>query len=244
MVVHIFGHPADMDLIMEIARKHDLFVVEDCAEAHGAEYRGRKTGSIGDVSCFSFYANKIITTGEGGMITTDDDEIAERARFLRNLAFDKARTYIHKEIGFNYRMTNIQAAIGLAQLENIKKHIEAKRRIAKTYNELLSKVEGIRIPVEEPWAKSVYWMYAILLEKSFGKERDEAREKLAKFGVETRCLFAPLHSQPCLKFLNDTNSYPISEDLYKRGFYLPSGIGLTREEIEKVVEAIKKIKQL
>ena len=244
MTVHIFGHPCDMDPILAIAKKHDLFTIEDAAEAIGAEYKKKKVGCLGDVGAFSFYGNKIITTGEGGMTVTNNDELAERIRLFKNHWFDKERTYIHKNVGFNYRMTNIQAAIGLAQLENVEKHIKIKRKIAQNYNRLLKEVDGIRTPIEEKWAKNVFWMYAILIQNSFGKQRDFLRKELEKLGIDTRLLFAPMNSQPCFKFLNDNNHYPVTEDLYKGGFYLPSGLRLSEEEIRYVTDSIKTIKSM
>ncbi len=244
MPVHIFGHPCDMDPILDIAKEHDLFVIEDAAEAIGAEYKGKIVGCLGDVGAFSFYGNKNITTGEGGMTVTNNDELAELMKSFKNHWFDKERTYVHKKVGFNYRMTNIQAAIGLAQLENVNKHVELKRKMGQTYNKLLENVTGVRIPIEEKWAKNVYWMYSILLQNSFGKTRDFVRAELEKMGVDTRLLFFPMNSQPCYKFLNDTDSYPVSEELYKTGFYLPSGLTLKNEDIEFVVDCLQKIKSL
>jgi len=244
MPVHLFGHPCDMDPIMKTAEKHGLRVIEDAAEAHGAEYRGKRVGSVGDVGCFSFYANKIVTTGEGGMLVTNNEAVAERARSLKNLMFDKERTFIHSEAGFNYRMTNIQAAIGLAQFERIEETIEAKRRNARLYNSLLADVQGITAPKEMSWAKNVYWMYAVLVEDGFGASRDNLRKGLESRGIETRLLFAPAHMQP---FLSDpglsAKDYPVAEMLYKKGLYLPSAASLTRDEIEEVCNAIKDIQK-
>ena len=246
MPVHIYGHPCDMDPMMKIAREHDLYVVEDAAEAHGAEYKGKKAGGIGDVGCFSFYANKIITTGEGGMVVTNDEEIAERAKSLRNLCFSKERRiYLHSEVGYNYRMTNIQAAIGLAQFEKIDELAEMRRRNAHLYNEYLKDVEGITLPTEKEWAKNVYWMYSILIEDEFGASRDELMNKLEKKGIETRTFFIPMHVQPV--FLNmglfKGESYPVAEDLARTGMYLPSSSGLMEEEIKFICDAIKEIKR-
>lgn len=242
MPVHIYGHPCDMDPIMKIAREHDLYVVEDAAEAHGAEYKGKKTGGFGDIGCFSFYANKIITTGEGGMIVTDDEEFAERAKSLRNLCFPKEkRIYLHSEIGYNYRMTNIQAAIGLAQLERIDKLVEMRRRNARLYNECLKNVEGIKLPPEKEWAKNVYWMYSILIEPEFRMSRDKLIEELAKRGIETRTFFIPMHEQPVFrkKGLFEGESYPVAEELSRKGMHLPSGSGLREKEMQLVCNTIK-----
>ena len=240
MPVHIYGHPCDMDPIMDIARKHRLHVIEDAAEAHGAEYKGKKTGSIGDVNCFSFYANKIITTGEGGMIVTNDDNIADRARRLKDQAFSKERRFLHTETGFNYRMTNIQAAIGLAQLENIERLVEARRKNAALYNKLLKGIPGVTLPMEKKWAKNVYWMYSIVIEDEFGMSRDELMAFLKQKGVDTRTFFIPMHVQPAFRNMElfEGERYPVSEMLGERGLYLPSGSGLTAEQIQTVCEAV------
>ena len=239
MPVHMFGHPCDMDAITAVAAENDLYVVEDAAEAHGAEYKGKRAGSLGDVACFSFYANKIITTGEGGMVLTNSSEIAEKARLLKNLSFDRKRTFIHQHLGFNYRMTNIQAAIGIAQLGRIGRMIEAKRRNAMIYNDALSDVSWVRTPVEKDYAKSVYWMYPILVDEP-GK-RDGLRKHLEKNGIETRLLFAPMHRQPALQGLVETSgSYPVSEDLYARGLYLPSSTRLEERQIRFIADMIRK----
>jgi len=244
--VHIYGHPCDMDPIMKIATEHDLCVVEDAAEVHGAEYRGKKTGGIGDVGCFSFYANKIITTGEGGMITTNNEEIAERARSLKDLAFSKERRFLHTDVGFNYRMTNIQAAIGLAQLERIGELVERRRRNAYLYDNLLKDVEGITLPIERAWAKNVYWMYSILVEDEFGVGRDELMDILMEKGIETRPFFIPTHQQAAFENMGlfEGEKYPIAEEISKKGMYLPSGSGLKGKEIEHICELIKEIEKL
>lgn len=242
MPVHIYGHPCDMDPIIELAEEHELYVVEDAAEAHGAEYKGKKAGGIGDVGCFSFYANKIITTGEGGMIVTNDEEIAERAQSLKNLCFPKEkRIYFHVEVGYNYRMTNIQAAIGLAQFERIDELVEMRRRNAYFYNKYLKDVTGIRLPVEKEWAKNVYWMYSILIEDDFGISREELMSELEKKGIETRTFFVPMHEQPVFQNMGLFNgeSYPVAEELSKKGMYLPSGSGLKEEEIKYICETIR-----
>lgn len=245
MPVHIYGHPCDMEPILKIAKKHNLYLVEDAAEAHGAEYKRRKVGGIGDVGCFSFYANKIITTGEGGMLVTDKGDVAERARRLKDQAYHPHKRFLHSEIGFNYRMTNIQAAIGLAQLEKIEELVEKRRKNARLYNELLRDVEGIRLPSEKNWAKNVYWMYCILVEDSFGINRDELQLKLRQEGVETRPFFIPMHQQPAFQksglFLGE--SYPVSEEISQKGMYLPSASGLTPQQIEQVCTAIKKLRK-
>lgn len=242
--VHIYGHPCDMDPIMEIGRKYKLWVIEDAAEAHGAEYKGKKVGSMGHVNCFSFYANKIITTGEGGMVVTDDEKIAQKARSLKDLAFSRERRFLHTDLGFNYRMTNIQAAIGLAQFERIDRLVEMRRRNAYLYNGYLRNVEGLRLPVEKEWAKNVYWMYAVLVEPEFGMSRDELMNKLREQGIETRTFFIPMHQQPVFAEIGlfKGENYPVAEELSQKGMYLPSGSGLSQEEIEYICHSIKKVR--
>jgi perosamine synthetase len=239
MPVHLFGHPVDMDRLMEIAREHDLVVIEDCAESHGATVRGRMTGSFGELSCFSFYANKIITTGEGGMVMTDDDELAERLRLLRNLAFQKPR-FFHEEAGFNFRMTGMQAALGRAQLRKIDHMVDEKRRVAHAYNRLLAEVPGIQTPVERDWARNVYWMYSILVGEDFGVGRDELMAQLHERGIETRTFFCPLNMQPCLQRQRGFREVPspVAEELWRTGLYLPSSISLSDETIAAIVEEI------
>ena len=243
--MHTYGHPVDMDPIIELAHKYNLYIVEDAAEAHGAEYKGKKIGSLSNIGCFSFYANKIITTGEGGMIVTDDEKLAERARLLKNHGFGKER-FLHSDLGFNYRMTNIQAAIGLAQMENINNFVNMRRRNAALYNKYLSKIPGITLPPEEPWAKNVYWMYGILIEPEFGMSMPELREELEKRGIETRAFFIPMHSQPVYKkkdprFPDTKGKYPVSDELSKKGFYLPSASTLKKFQIRYIAKTIRDI---
>jgi perosamine synthetase len=240
LAVHLYGHPCDMSSINDIARRRGLLVVEDGAEAHGAEVNGRKVGSLGTAACFSFYGNKILTTGEGGMVVTDDDRLAERARLLRNQAFEEPR-FVHREFGFNYRMTNVQAAIGLAQTEKADEKVARKREIARIYLELLGNREDVRLPVERPWAKNVYWMFGVLLGDAFRAGRDEVMRRLRVKGVDTRAFFHPLHSQPLYarggpgNFPRTDGDFPVSDELWRRGLYLPSGLGLTRGQQEEVV---------
>ena len=240
--VHIYGHPCDMDPIMEIAGKYNLWVVEDAAEAHGAEYKGRKVGGIGHVSCFSFYANKVITTGEGGMVITNDERIAKKASALKDLAHSKQKRFLHTDIGYNYRMTNIQAAIGLAQFEKIDDLVGRRRSNAYLYNSLLKDIGGIRLPPEKEWAKNVYWMYSILIEDEFGMSQGKLMSKLEQKGIETRSFFIPMHQQPVFQNMRLFNeeSYPVAEELSSRGLYLPSGSGLTEAEIRHIATALHK----
>ena len=236
--VHLFGHPVDMDRLMEIAEAHDLLVIEDCAESHGATVRDRMTGSFGHMACFSFYANKIITTGEGGMVLTSDERLAERLRSLRNLAFGEPR-FLHQEAGFNFRMTGYQAAMGRAQLRKIDEIVERKRELAARYNELLDS-PGIRTPGEADWAKNVYWMYSIVLTDEFPLSRDELMEELKTKEIESRTHFCPMNMQPFLQSQPGFREIdcPVAEGLWSNGMYLPSAITLTDEEISTVADAI------
>lgn len=235
--VHTYGHPCPMDEILNIAEDYDLYVIEDAAEAHGAEYKGKKVGGIGDVGCFSFYANKIITTGEGGMLVTNDEKIASRARNLRDHAFSRERHFWHKRLGFNYRLTNLQAAIGVAQVERIDEFVETKRRNARLYTSSLEGIRGLMLPHEAPWAKNVYWMYALLVDF----DRDELQRKLEEKGIETRTFFIPMHQQPIYKKMGlfQGESYIFADALARKGLYLPSSTKLTEEEIRYVCDAIR-----
>ena len=243
--VHIYGHPCDMNPILDIAGRYGLYVIEDAAEAHGAEYKGTRVGGLGDIGCFSFYANKIITTGEGGMVVTNSEEIAARARSLKDLAYSTKRRFLHIDMGFNYRMTNIQAAIGLAQFERIEEMIGRRRKNAYLYNSLLKDVEGIRLPVEKEWAKNVYWMYSILVEDKFGFDRDEVMSRLNEKGIETRTFFIPMHQQPVFTGMGlfDGEIYPVSEEFSQRGLYLPSGSGLSEEQIGYICRVLKEMRR-
>lgn len=235
MPVHLYGHPCDMDPMMDIAKGYNLYVIEDAAEAHGAEYKGRKVGSFGDISCFSFYGNKIITTGEGGMCLTSAKELAQKMRILRDHGMNPGKRYWYDIVGFNYRMTNMQAAIGVAQLEKIDQLVEMKRKNAYLYNSLLNDAVGIILPPEKEWAKNVYWMYSILVNDNFGTTRDGLIKKLEEKGIETRPLFYPIHIMPHYK----TNKlFPVAEELSRRGISLPSGATLTHTQVRRVVEAI------
>jgi perosamine synthetase len=236
--VHVYGHPVDMDPLLEIARRHGLYVIEDAAEAHGAEYKGRVVGPLGDIGCFSFYGNKIVTTGEGGMLVTNDGQLAERAAMLRDHAMSPERRYWHFEVGYNYRLTNLQAAIGVAQMERVHELIAVKRRNAHYYNSLLREVRGITLPPEAPWAKSVYWMYSILVEDSFAAGRDELAAHLKKRGIDSRPFFHPLHTMP--PYRQDI-SLPVAESLAGKGLNLPSSALLREGDIERIVGAIKEL---
>ncbi|WP_309493593.1 DegT/DnrJ/EryC1/StrS aminotransferase family protein [Candidatus Hecatella orcuttiae] len=246
LVAHIYGHPVDMDPVLKIAKKYGLYVIEDCAEAHGATYKGKKVGSLGDVGCFSFYANKIITTGEGGMLTTNNSEIADKARTLKSLAFGANNKFMHQDIGFNYRMTNIQAAIGCAQLKKIDKIIEKKRHIAHYYTENLKDVLGLQLPVEKSYAKNVYWMYHVVVHsENFGFTRDLLMEKLKDHGIETREAFIPYNLQKIFiqKGWVKGNECPVANYIARNGFYLPSSPLLKEKELKYIVNKIKDIKK-
>jgi perosamine synthetase len=243
MVVHMYGHPCDMTSIMNIAKKHGLRVIEDCAQAHGAEVNGRKAGSFGDAACFSFYGNKILTTGEGGMVLCRDEKLAKKMQLLRNQGFQEPR-FVHEVMGFNYRITNVQAAIGLAQTEMVEEKIEKKTWLGREYNELLADVPDITLPYEEPWAKNVYWMYGILVGENFGPKKDELMQLLRTKGVDTRSFFCPMSLQPVFKgtdsrYPDVSGLYPVSVDLWNRGLYLPSGLGITRAQMEEVAQKVR-----
>tara|TARA_Y100000031_G_scaffold155645_1_gene207044 strand:- start:2979 stop:3689 length:711 start_codon:yes stop_codon:yes gene_type:complete len=232
-----------MDAIHKLAQDYGLYVVEDAAEAHGAEYRSKKTGSLSDIACFSFYANKIITTGEGGMLVTRNEELAKKAKTLRAHSFSEDMHFWHRHMGYGYRLSSLQAAVGLAQLENIEKYVMIRRSNAALYNKLLGEVKGITLPPEAGWAKNVYWMYSVLIEQNFGMGRDEFMSKLLDLGVDSRTFFFPIHIQPIYKdkYLNET--FPIADELSKKGVNLPSGNNLEKEQIEYIVSCIDKIKK-
>jgi perosamine synthetase len=241
VVVHLFGHPVDMDPVMDVAKKHGLRVIEDCAQAHGATYKGSKVGSIGDIGCFSFYANKIITTGEGGMITVNDQALAEKARSLKSLAFGLTNKFMHVDVGYNYRMTNVQAALGCAQMERIESIIEMKRNLGKLYTEQLKDLPELQLPVEKPYARNVYWMYHIALRGEHSRRRVEIMARLKEKGIETREGFIPYNMQ---EFALRTGRVrleecPVANDYADRCFYLPSSPLLSRVEVDYVVEHLK-----
>ena len=243
MPVHIYGHPVDMDPIMDIVKKHNLVVVEDAAEVHGAQYKGRMCGSIGHVSAWSFYANKIITTGEGGMVLTSDPEMAKRAASYRNLAFRPEKRFYHTELAYNFRMTNLQAAIGVAQMERIEEFVRIKRRLGELYRSSLAGTKGVKCQVEKPWAKTVYWMYCIELDESLGMDADAMMKALAKKEIGTRPFFLGMHAQPALHDLGlfKGERYPVTDRIAKQGLYLPSGLALTERQITEVVGAVREI---
>jgi perosamine synthetase len=236
MVVHLYGHPCDMSPILEIAEKHDLFVIEDAAEAHGAEYKGRKVGNFGEINTFSFYGNKIITTGEGGMVVTDNDAFSDLCVRLKGQGVSRTEMYWHDILGYNYRMTNIAAAIGLAQLERVTKTLKRKREIANLYERELNGVDGVVLQGEAPWALSVYWMFSILVAP---EKRDRLRHYLSQRGVETRPFFHPAHMMPIYAEYNN-QQFPVAQEIAARGINLPSGPTLTDVEVKHVCNAVKR----
>lgn len=240
IVVHLYGHPCDMDPLIEIAKSHNLYIIEDCAEAHGAEYKGQKVGTFSDIACFSFYGNKIITTGEGGMCLTNNDEIARKIRMFRDHGMSAEKRYWHEIVGFNYRMTNLQAALGVAQLKRIDEFVRRKREIAKLYTSFLSGVKGLVLHPEMSWAKNVYWLYSILInEKEFGLNRDQLMIKLDKNGVEVRRFFYPVHTMPPYrKYIKKHDVFNVAEELSLRGINLPSSVKLTEQNIKQIVHLI------
>jgi len=244
MVVHIYGLPVDMDPVIELANKYGLMVIEDAAEVQGQTYKGRPCGSFGELSCFSFYPNKHITTGEGGMIVTDDGRLADRCRSLRNLCFLPHQRFLHEELGWNFRMTNLQAAIGIAQLERLDEHVARKRVMGKKYTELLRDIRGIQLPLSETqYAENIYWVYGIVLKEDTPMSAREAMSRLAEKGIGTRPFFYPMHLQPVFHKMGlfENESYPVAERLSERGFYIPSGLALTEEQMNIVTEKVKEI---
>jgi len=238
IAVHLYGHPAQMEPLQQLAKRHNLALIEDAAESHGARYKGRRTGSLGDVGVFSFYGNKIITTGEGGMIVSNDHALVERCFFLENQAKSSSDPYWHSEIGYNYRMTNMQAALGVAQLEQIDEFISARIRNAAHYRRRLSDVPGLVMPPRADWAENVYWMFSVLVNPEFGADRDQVMAGLHRREIETRPVFYPLHMLP---MYNTGQSLPVAERVGQTGLNLPSGSGLTPDEVDSVCNALIEI---
>lgn len=242
MAVHIYGLPVDMDPLLALVKKYGLRLIEDSAEAHGQTYKGKPCGSFGDISVFSFYPNKLITTGEGGMVVTNDVVLSEKCRSLRNLCFVAGKRFVHEELGWNMRMTNIQAALGLAQLERWDEHVARKRNMGRLYTSLLSGLKNIVLPAASTeYADNIYWVFGILLRN--GMDAETVMQKLAEKKIGTRPFFFPMNLQPVFrkKGWYGNESYPVSEDLYKYGFYLPSGLTLTDEQITTVAGALQQI---
>lgn len=244
MVVHIYGLPADMDPILALAKQHDLAVIEDAAEMHGQSYRGRPCGSLGDLSILSFYANKHVTTGEGGMVLCDDPLLAERCRGLRNLCLDNKRRFVHQELGWNYRITNMQAAVGLAQCEQLAQTVERKRAMGRYYDEALAEVPGLALPLAATdYAQNIYWVYGLVLDDGVDFDAAEAIARLQNEGIGCRPFFWPMHEQPVFNDMGlfRDDSHPVAERLARRGFYLPSGTALTEQQMARVCEAVAKV---
>ncbi len=240
--VHLFGHPIDMDRLCEIAQKHKLAVIEDCAESHGADCRGRMTGSFGEMGCFSFYANKVITTGEGGMILTNDEKLAERLKLLRNLGFTTPR-FRHEMAAYNFRMTGYTAAMGVVQCGKIDKVVAKKIRVAETYDRHLGGISGLQLPAPCKIGRHVYWMYGVVVEDTFKLTRDELTMQLRDAGIDTRTFFCPMNLQPCLQKQPGFRpvSCPVAERLWTNGFYLPSSPKLTDETIQHIAATIRRL---
>ena len=241
MVVHIFGLPVNIDPILELAEKHNIKIIEDASQMLGQSYKGRPCGSFGDISTFSFYPNKHITTGEGGMLLTDDEQLSEACRSLRNLCFQPKKRFVHKRLGWNYRMTNIQAALGLAQLERLDEFVQRKRDMGDRYNQGLSRLSGVQLPlVKTDYANNIYWVFGLVLDDSFGFGAKEAIKMLGENGVGCRPFFCPMNQQPVLREMGlfKNEAYPVADSLYKRGFYIPSGMAMSSELISHVTKTI------
>lgn len=249
MVVHIYGLPVDMDPVLDIARRHGLKIIEDSAEQIGQVYLGkdrtpRPIGSFGDVATFSFYPNKHVTTGEGGMVLTNDDALAERCRDLRNLCFGKKRRFVHEELGWNFRMSNLQAAVGVAQMERLPQTIEKKRRIGAWYDELLGDLPQLeRLPGRTDYAQNIHWVYGAVLRDSVPFDAEEAMKRMGTKGIGTRPFFWPMHEQPVFRRMRlfEGISCPVAERIARRGFYIPSGLALTRDQAEQVAQAVREL---
>lgn len=237
IVVHLFGHPVDMDPVTAVARKHGLAVVEDAAQAHGAEYKGRRVGSLGDVATFSLYGNKIITTGEGGAVVTDNAALAGRVRQLVGQGMDPSRRYWFPIVGYNYRMTNVTAAIGLAQPEKASWHLERRIEVARAYLDRLGPLPHLHLPVEKPWARNVYWMFSVILRDHVQVSRDDVMTAMATRGIETRPFFPPMHVLPPYQSAAAGQHFPVAERLASRGLTLPTWAGLEPADVEYVCEA-------
>ena len=238
IVVHLYGHPVDMEPVIAVARRHGLFVIEDAAEAHGAQYRGRPVGALGNIATFSFYGNKIITPGEGGMVVTDDAALAGKVRQLKGQGMDPSQRYWFPIIGFNYRMTNIAAAIGLAQLEMADWHMQRRREVASWYREDLAGVRGISWQIEQPWANHVYWMFTVQVDENT-QDRDVIMARLAESGIETRPVFYPLHTLPPYRTKAATGALPVAERIARGGLSLPTWGGLTRDDVRYITTCLR-----
>lgn len=246
MVVHIYGLPTDMAPVLHLAEKHGLAIIEDAAEAHGQTYHDKPCGTFGNLSTFSFYPNKHVTTGEGGMILTDSEALAERCRSLRNLCFQSGKRFVHEELGWNFRMSNLQAALGVAQLERLDEFIEIKQKMGARYSLLLNDIPGIQLPLAATdFATNTYWVYGLVLNENGAQDAEMAMTRLSQLGIGSRPFFWPMHEQPVFKkmglFLGER--YPVSEHIARHGFYIPSGLALSDAQIEEAAAAVIKVLQ-
>ncbi|NEQ25562.1 MAG: DegT/DnrJ/EryC1/StrS family aminotransferase [Microcoleus sp. SIO2G3] len=244
MVVHIYGLPVEMEPVLTLADKYGLQIIEDAAEMHGQAYKGRPCGSFGAISTFSFYPNKHVTTGEGGMLVTNDEKLAKRCCSLRNLCFQPQNRFIHEELGWNFRMTNLQAAMGLAQLERLDEFVERKRCMGQSYTELLSGTRGLQLPIRQTdYATNIYWVYGIVLKDDVPFDAKEAMRRLGDYKIGTRPFFWPMHDQPVFRKMGlfEGESCPVAERIARRGFYIPSGLALSAEQVGRVVQALVEI---
>ena len=244
MIVHIYGITVDVDPILALAKKYNLKVIEDAAEVHGQTYKGKPCGSFGDVSIFSFYPNKHITTGEGGMILTNNDELAEKIKNLRNLCFKPPRRFVHDDLGWNFRMTNLQAALGVAQLERLDEFVSIKRKMGQYYTEAFKDLKSVHLPLSNTeYCQNIYWVFGLVIRDEVKMNADEAMAKLAEIGIGCRPFFWPLHLQPVLKkfgFENQT-ALPNAEKIANKGFYIPSGLALTKEQMDMTIDCVRKV---
>lgn len=244
MMVHIYGLPCEVDPLLALARQHRLHVIEDASQLLGQHYRDRPCGSFGDISTFSFYPNKLLTTGEGGMVVMDDASLAEHCRSLRNLSFGQRQRFVHEEIGSNYRMSNLQAALGVAQLERLDGFVRRKREIGDRYTERLRETKGLQLPLDSTHeAQNIYWVYGVVLARSSGLDMEGCMQQLAERGIQTRPFFWGMHEQPALRRLGlfEGVECPVAERLARRGFYLPSGMTTTDEQIDTVSKAVREL---
>lgn len=244
MVVHIYGLPVDMIPILSLASKYGLQIIEDAAEMHGQTCNGLSCGTFGAISTFSFYPNKHVTTGEGGMLVTDDEELAVRCRSLRNLCFQPQKRFVHEELGWNFRMTNLQAAVGVAQLERLEEFVARKRYIGQRYTELLKDISCLELPiVKTDYAENIYWVYGVVLKDKVPFDAEEAMRRLAQYKIGTRPFFWCMHEQPVFQKMGLFNnvSCPIAERIARRGFYIPSGLAITPEQVKRVASCLREI---
>jgi len=244
MVVHIYGLPVDMEPVLELSKKYGIAIIEDAAEAHGLDYRDKPCGSFGDIAIFSFYPNKHVTTGEGGMLLTDGNKLAASCRSLRNLCFQPEKRFVHEKLGWNMRMSNLQAAVGLAQLERLDEFVNRKRAMGRHYSEQMSDIPGIQLPLPETeYARNIYWVYGLVLENDFPYDAGEVMRRLAQHHIGTRPFFWPMHEQPIFQKMGlfKNEHYPKAENIGRRGFYIPSGLAITDEQIIRVADTIRKV---